>query len=78
MIFVKQQVDIHFDETRDDIAELDSDCPSVIKVGNFGGDWDEAVQKLIKQTQLQILNLEQQQEKILLMIGKKTIFQMGI
>ena len=49
--FCKATSRYHFDETRDDIAELDSDCPPVIPVGHFGGDWDEAVQKLIEQTQ---------------------------
>ena len=49
--FCKATSRYHFDESRDDIAELDGDCPPVIPVGNFGGDWDEAVQKLIKQTQ---------------------------
>ena len=78
MIFVKQLVDNHFDETRDDIAELDSDCPIVISVGNFGGDWDEAVQKLIEQTQSADFKFRTTTRKDTTNDWEENDFQMGI
>jgi hypothetical protein len=40
----------HFDENRNDLISLDTDCPVVIPVKRFSGDWDNAVNELIKES----------------------------
>lgn len=46
--FCKATSRYHFDERRNDLYLLDSDCPAVIPVKRFDGDWDNAVQELIE------------------------------
>tara|TARA_B110000977_G_C11055277_1_gene483828 strand:+ start:1213 stop:2007 length:795 start_codon:yes stop_codon:yes gene_type:complete len=48
--FCKATSRYHFDETVDDIAQLDTDCPPIIPIGNIAGDWDQEVKKLSKET----------------------------
>ena len=40
----------HFDRTKSDVASLDTDCPVVIPIRRFSGDWDSAVQEIAEQT----------------------------
>lgn len=45
--FCKATSRYHFDESVNDLNTLDTDCPVVIPVKRFSGDWDNAVQELI-------------------------------
>lgn len=40
----------HFDTTVDDLPSLDTNCPVVIPVRKFSGDWDAAVAEIAEQT----------------------------
>ena len=48
--FCKATSRYHFDETINDLESFDSDCPVVIPIKNFTGNWKEQVNNLTQET----------------------------